>query len=198
MGKGLGGVGRRPWSAWEAGTETPGRLGLQPQAQPASCCAVRPLRQYAIAALYGIWWGRGWGREVTALPFSRDRGPARFRRPFPDGARGEDWAWDWGRGDLRGEVGRKGAAGWSPRSERCPCPAIMVFWLPRLQPGVPGTKTLCPRFGKGPLTQGLIGSSPTSVPNACGLPGFLLPWQGLEGSLGVSETDRIGGGPVVA
>ena len=44
------------------------------------------------------------------------------------------------------------------------------------------------------MTQGLIGSSPTAVPDACGLPGFLLPWQGLEGSLGVSETDRIGVG----
>lgn len=30
MGKGMGGVGRRPRSAWKAGTETPGRLGLQP------------------------------------------------------------------------------------------------------------------------------------------------------------------------
>ena len=30
MGKGLGGVGWRSRSAWEAGMETPGRLGLQP------------------------------------------------------------------------------------------------------------------------------------------------------------------------
>lgn len=44
------------------------------------------------------------------------------------------------------------------------------------------------------MTQGLIGSSPTAVPDACGLPGFFLPWQGLEGSLGVSETDRTGVG----
>lgn len=68
-------------------------------------------------------------------------------------------------------------------------------WCSGCQPGVPGTETLCPRFGKGLLTQGLIGSSPLAVPDACGLPGFLLPWQGLEGSLGVSETDRMGWGP---
>lgn len=97
MGKGLGGVGKRApeageaWSARDAGMQTPGKLRPQPQAQPVSCCASRPLRQprpYRSCPVRCL--EETGGREVTALQFSRERGLARSPWPFPDGARGED------------------------------------------------------------------------------------------------------------
>ena len=66
---------------------------------------------------------------MTALLFSRDRGPARFRRSFPDGARGEDWAWEQRRGDLRGE-GRELLDGAPGVSSAPALRLIAVFWLP--------------------------------------------------------------------
>ena len=101
MGKGLGGVGKKEpeageaWSACDAGMQTPGKLRPQPQAQAVSCCASRPLRQLRPRRSCPVWCLEGTGgREVTALQFSRERGPAMSPWPFPDGVRGEDWAWE--------------------------------------------------------------------------------------------------------
>ena len=101
MGKGLGGVGKKEpeageaWSACDAGMQTPGKLRPQPQAQAVSCCASRPLRQLRPRRSCPVRCLEGTGgREVTALQFSRERGPAMSPWPCPDGVRGEDWAWE--------------------------------------------------------------------------------------------------------
>lgn len=72
-----------------------------------------------------------------------------------------------------------------------PLPCNVVFWLPPLQPGVPGTKTLCPRFGSWkPLTQGLIGVPPHQFQMLVDCQDSFSP-AGFGGIPGCkSETDR--------
>lgn len=72
MGQGLGSVGRRPRSAWEAGMETPGRP------QPASCCAASPLRQSGPRGSCPVWYlaGVGVGQGSDSPPVQQGQRPS--------------------------------------------------------------------------------------------------------------------------
>ena len=72
-----------------------------------------------------------------------------------------------------------------PQGSPCPMGLSSLIWILCF--------LLCLRVPSHPPLPACLPAGTVPI-HACGLPGFLLPWQGLEGSPGVSEMDRIGVG----